>query len=445
MPAGHRRVREPWWETVTEGVVASARITHETGGLDDLTAASPESQRAGVSELLSVPEVEEAYVLSTCNRVEAYVVAPSADAAAPALGRFFAAAPEDVVVQSGHDASLTHLLEVATGLDSVVLGEDQILGQVRTARDDARAAGGIGDLLEPAVEKAIHVGERARAETEINEGVVSLGSAAAKLVAETVGVDGALALVVGAGEMGRLAAESLTAYGAERIVLANRTVERAEAVLADVDVPGDAVGLGSLATVAPRADVVVTATGSAEPLLGPGELGGREQVVVDLGQPRDVDPAAGELPAVTVYDMDDLEAVTRRTRQLRADAAAEVEAMIDEEYERLDGAFKRARADGAIAAMYESAERIKRREVETALTRLESAEAGERAEIVESMADALVGQLLAAPTKSLREAAAEDDMETIAAALELFDPEFGPDGRTADAERADAGVAVEDD
>ncbi len=431
---------------MTDGVVASARVTHETCSVDQLAAASPENQRAGVADLLSSPAVREAYVLSTCNRVEAYVVAPSVDAAAPTLEAFFASVPEEVVVESGHDASLIHLLEVAAGLDSVVLGEDQILGQVRTARDDAIDAGGVGDLLEPAIEKAIHVGERARTETEINEGVVSLGSAAAKLIDETAGVEGALALVVGAGEMGRLAAENLAAYGVGRIVLANRTVPNAEDVLAAVDTPGEAVGLDALATVAPRADVVVTATGSVEPLLGVAELGGREQVVVDLGQPRDVEPAAGELPAVTVYDMDDLESVTRRTRRLRAAAAAEVEAMVHDEYERLDEAFKRARADEAIAAMYESAERIKRREVETALRRLESADADGRAAVVESMADALVGQLLAAPTKSLREAAAEDDVETIATALELFDPAFGPDDRVAaDPGEPGAEVAVEDD
>ncbi|MFC4248120.1 glutamyl-tRNA reductase [Natribaculum luteum] len=411
------------------GVVTSARVTHETGSVDDLAAASPDSQRTGVASLRSLPDVDEAFVLSTCNRVEAYVVASETAVGRAALEEFFADVREDAVVWSDHDESLRHLLSVAAGLDSVVVGEDQILGQVRSAYEDARTTGGIGPMLETAITKALHVGERARTETAINEGVVSLGSAAAKLVSETVGVDGATALVVGAGEMGQLAAQSLVDYGVDEVVVANRTVSNAEDVVADLDADGSTVSLDDLETAAARADVVVAATGSPEPVLEPHHLGEREQVVVDLGQPRDVRPSAAAAPDVTVYDLDDLETVTQRTREQRADAADEVEAMIDREFDLLCEQYKRTRADEVIAAMYESAERVKQREVETALSRLESADdlSEDQKEVVRSMADALVGQLLAPPTKSLREAAAEDDWETINTALQLFDPEFGPE------------------
>ncbi len=412
---------------IDAGVVIGARVTHETGSLDDLAAASPESQHVGVATLLSQPEVSEAYVLSTCNRVEAYVVTPEAEDGAAALEDFFDGVSESAVVYSDHEESLTHLLRVAAGLDSVVLGEDQIIGQVRTAYEDARGAGGIGSMLETALTKAFRVGERARTETAINEGVVSLGSAAALLVAETVGVEGTTTLVVGAGEMGELAAKHLAKYGAEEVVVANRTLSRAEELVDGVDADGTVVGLDDLETVAPDADVVVTATGSTEPVVEPEHLGGREQVVVDLGQPRDVHPDADDHPDVTVYDLDDLEAVTRRTREQRAEAAAEVEAIVEREFDLLTEQYKRARADEVIATMYESAERLKERELETALSRLEATDGftDEQAEIVRSMSDSLVGQLLAPPTKSLREAAAEDDWETINTALHLFDPEFG--------------------
>ncbi len=413
------------------GVVTSARVSHETGSVDDLAAASPDSQRTGVASLRSLPDVDEAFVLSTCNRVEAYVVTSEPAVGRAALEEFFADVRADAVAWSDHDESLRHLLSVAAGLESVVVGEDQILGQVRSAYDDARTAGGIGPMLETAVTKAIHVGERARTETAINEGVVSLGSAAAKLVSETVGVDGATALVVGAGEMGQLTAQSLVDYGVDEVVVANRTVSKAEDVVADLDADGSAVALDDhdLETAAARADVVVAATGSPEPVLEPHHLGEREQVVVDLGQPRDVRPSAASVPDVTVYDLDDLETVTQRTREQRADAAEDVEAMIDREFDLLCEQYKRTRADEVIAAMYESAERIKQREVETALSRLESTDdlSADQEEVLRSMADALVGQLLAPPTKSLREAAAEDDWETINTALQLFDPEFGPE------------------
>ncbi|WP_339102330.1 glutamyl-tRNA reductase [Haloterrigena salinisoli] len=417
---------------ISAGVVTAARVTHESGSVDDLAAASPESQRAAVADLLSVPEIEEAYVLSTCNRVEAYVVGTDAAVGRAALEEFFTGVEDDAVVVTDHDESLHHLLSVAAGLESVVLGEDQILGQVRTAYEDARTTGGIDEMLETAVTKAIHVGERARTETEINEGVVSLGSAATKLAGREIDLDGTTALVVGAGEMGRLAARSLADAGVDDVVVANRTIDHAEHLAAELDVAAEAVPLEALSTVASGADVVVTATGSEEPILESEQLAtdgdvdaGPDRVVVDLGQPRDVDPAADELSTVAVYDLDDLESVTEETREQRSDAASEVESMVDREFELLCDQYKRARADEVIAAMYESAERMKERELETALSRLDGEEFSEQQrEVVEAMADALVNQLLAPPTKSLREAAAEDDWSTINTALQLFDPDL---------------------
>jgi glutamyl-tRNA reductase len=414
---------------IPAGVVTAARVTHDSGSVDDLAAVSPESQRTGVSNLCSIPEVEEAYVLSTCNRVEAYTVATDGAIGRAALEEFFAATNDEALVVSDHDESLKHLLRVAAGLDSVILGEDQIIGQVRTAYEDARTAGGIGPMLERAVTKAIRVGERARTETEINEGVVSLGSAATRLVANDVQLDGATSVVIGAGEMGRLAARSLANAGVDELIVANRTVAHAAHITDEVDADASAVPLQALAAVVDDADVIVAATGSTEPVLEPHHLtDGDEQVVVDLGQPRDVAPAAAELSSVTVYDLDDLESITAETREQRADAAREVESMIDYEFDLLCDQYKRARADEVIAAMYESADRIKERELERARSELEHGSASEQ-DIVEAMADSLVSQLLAPPTKSLREAASQDDWSTINTALQLFDPDFGAGSR----------------
>ncbi|MDJ1432527.1 glutamyl-tRNA reductase [Halostagnicola sp. A-GB9-2] len=415
------------------GVVTGARVTHESGTVDDLATASPESQRSSVAEFLSIPEVEEAIVLSTCNRVEAYVVTGDSAVGQAVLEEFFNETDEDALVRTDHEDSLKHLLRVATGLESVVLGEDQIIGQVRTAYEDARTAGGIGPLLEMAVTKAIHVGERARTETKINEGVVSMGSAAARLATRERSLEGTTGLVIGAGEMGQLAARSLAETGIEELVVANRTVSHAEHLVEEFDIDGRAVPLHSLETVTEQATVIVTATSSDDPLLEQRHLGDREQIVVDLGQPRDVRPNAGALESVTVFDLDDLETVTERTRGQRAEAASKVEAMIEREFDHLRSQYKRARADDVIGTMYESAERIKARELETAISRLED-DRGEglsddQREVVESMADSLVSQLLAPPTKSLRAAAEEDDWRTINTALELFDPDFGSDER----------------
>jgi glutamyl-tRNA reductase len=414
--------------TVGTGVISGASVDIDHATVDELEAATVESQPAGVERLLSVPAVEEAYVLQTCNRVEAYVVTGDAPDGRAALAAFFEGVPDDVLVELGHEESLRHLMRVASGLESLVLGEDQILGQVGDAYEDARTAGGIGRLLEEGVTKAIHVGERARTETAINEGSVSLASAAVTLADEEVGVDGAEALVVGAGDMGRLAAQSLGTR-VEHLYVANRTLERAEHLAETVDADATVVDLADLDDAVERAAVVVTATGSTDYVFEKSTVSDTgETFVVDIAQPRDVQPTVTELPDVTVHDLDALQTVTDENRAQRAEAATAVEEMIDVEFEHLLAQYKRKRADRVISAMYESAERVKAQEVETALDKGDFDE-GQR-EVVEAMADAVVNQLLAAPTKSLRDAAEEDDWSTINTALQLFDPEFGAESES---------------
>jgi len=409
------------------GVVTGVRVTHSTGSVDDVAAASPRDPAAELGALAARDGVREAFVLQTCNRAEAYVVAPDAGTGSAALAEYGAAASDRARVEMGHEESLEHLLRVAAGLDSLVLGEDQVLGQVRDALETAQDVGTVSDILEDAVLKAVHVGERARTETDVNEGVVSLGSAAAERVGDEVDLDGATAVVVGAGEMGMLAARALADRGVARVVVANRTLAHAELVADELDVATEAVPLSALETVLARADVVLSATSSDDLVIDADDLaGGGEHAVVDLAQPRDVDPAAGALADVTVHDLDTLEDLTEETRESREAAAAAVEELVDAELENLLEQFKRQRADEVIAAMYESAEEVKARELETALSKLDL-DAEEEA-VVESMADALVSQLLSAPTKSLRDAAAEDDWATINTALQLFDPEFDADG-----------------
>lgn len=410
------------------GVIAGVRVTHDRADVDAIDAAAPADAEVAVRDLAEGDAIAEAFVLSTCNRIEAYVVTDDPATGRHRLDAFFAGVPLDLVVETGHEASLRHLLRVATGLESMVLGEDQILGQLRRAYEVAREAGTLGPVLNDAILKAIHVGERARTETAINEGAVSLGSAAATLADQRVGLDDATALVVGAGEMGTLAAHALANNGVDRLFVANRTVERAETLAEDVATDARAVGLDAIDDPLASSRVVVAAIDTREPILGDGDLADAgETLVVDLGQPRNVDPAADDHEAVVCFDLDDLESVTDATLARRRAAAEAVESMIDRELDQLLDHQKRRRADEVVAAMYESAEAIKARELETAYARLAASGdlTDDQREVVESLADALVSQLLAAPTKSLRDAAAADDWETIHTALELFDPEFG--------------------
>jgi glutamyl-tRNA reductase len=406
------------------GVITGVSVSHTLATVEEVESAAPADPSAAAQRLAARPGVTESVVLATCNRAEAYVVTDDAADGEAALSDFAPEVREGAVTRLQHEDAIRHLMRVASGLESLVLGEDQIIGQVKDAMGRAREDGTLGPVLEEALLKAVHVGERARTETAINEGTVSMGSAAVELAAHEIDLDDATALVLGAGEMGTLAARAFDGAGVDRLIVANRTVPNAEHVAEDVSVEAEAVALREASEAARDASVVVAATGADEPVLSADELDGTDAVCVDIARPRDIDPAADELDGVVVHDIDDLEQVTEQAHENRRAAAREVESMIDDEHDRLLSSFKRARADEAIRGMYEGAERMKAREVDRAVTKLEAQGdlTEEQRETVEAMADSLVSQLLAPPTKSLREAAGQDDWTTIQTAMELFDP-----------------------
>jgi glutamyl-tRNA reductase len=430
--------------SVDTGVVAGVSVAHGHASVEAIETACTRGQRAAVERLLTRDGIDEAFVLTTCNRAEAYVVADDPERSRAVLREFVEGVPTAAVRELDHEASLCHLLRVACGLESLVLGEAQILGQLRAAVADARGVGAVGPVLDEGLSKALHVGERARTETAIDEGVVSLGRAAVELAAAERELDDASALVVGAGEMGTVAARAL-AESVDTQTVANRTIPHADHIaeqVGDDAVETEAVGLDALPEAVADADVVVSATGSREPVIDYRSLAeAGETFVVDIAQPRDCPPAAADISDVTVRDLDALESVTEDTRERRRAAAERVEAMVDREFDRLMARYKRMRADEVIAAMYESAEQVKHRELRTALSKLDTQGefTDEQRATVEALADSLVGQLLAAPTESLRDAAENDDWATITTALGLFDPEFG-DG-VAPADPAEPGPA----
>ncbi len=420
------------------GVICGVRVSHNRASVEEIELAGQRDSRTVMETLLTRSGITESFAIQTCNRSEAYVVADSAAAGRRALASFAPDVRDGAVVEMSHEESLRHLLRVATGLESLVLGEDQILGQFKRAVEAARGIGALGPMLEAGVTKAIHVGERARNETSINEGAVSIGSAAVRLAEQSVGLDNRKALVIGAGEMGSLIAESLASTSVSEVIIANRTIENAESIAETINSASYAVSLEALTEVLTDASIIMTATGYPEYLIEPADIDDAgETFIIDLAQPRNVHPATADIENAIVQDIDALESITQETEASREAAAREVDAMIDEEFDRLLESYKRQRADEAISGMYEAAEHVKRREVETALEKLETQGTltESQRETISSMADALVNQLLAAPTKSLRDAAAEDDWTTIQTAMTLFDPNFG--GNTPQPDRPD--------
>lgn len=433
-------------QDVLAGVITGVSVSHRTASVETIELAAVEDTQAELASLLNHESVSEAFVLQTCNRVERYVVTERQDVGRAVLEDRLPDLPAEAPRWLSHDPSLEHLLRVGTGLESMITGEDQILGQLRRACEDASRADALGDLLEDAVWKAIHVGERARTETAINDGTVSLGRGAVDLAKANTDLAGATGMIIGAGRMARKAAGALADTPVDQLLIANRTVPHAKHLGEGIEVPATAISLDELPQAMTNVDVVVSATGSHETVLEKPAFDAVEDLVaVDMAQPRDIDPATSEHPGVTLLDLDDIERVTDSTTRARERAAERVETLIENELAELHRQFKRNQADDVLAVMYEGAEAIKRRELADARAELakhrDLSEAEE--DILESFADALVGQVMAAPTKSLREAAEDDDWETIQTALHLFDPGF-PSGDLSMPEQVDEIQEAED-
>lgn len=359
----------------------------------------------------------EAIVLSTCNRTELYLASeqdvPLAERSVAALldlAGDAAAELEPVLYHLGADSAARHLFRVAAGLDSLVPGEGEILGQVRAAYE----AGATGPLLGRLFRQALHVGRRARVETAIGESAASVPAAAAALAQQVFGdLRGRRVLLVGAGKMSEATARNLVSRGAVVQAIANRGEERGEAVARRVG--GRRIELDQLVPELSGADVVVSSTGSAGFVLAPAqaesvlrERRGRPVLFVDLAVPRDVDPALAQVDGCFVYDIDDLEAVVEVSLQGRRGEAVRAERIVAAESERFREWQASLAVVPAIASLRARAEEIRAGELARAGTRLDRLPESER-RLVESLTAQIVNKLLHLPTVRLKEAAVAAD------------------------------------
>ena len=316
---------------------------------------------------------------------------------------------------------------MASGLDSAVIGEHEILGQVRTSWETGAAEGTVGPVLNPLFRHALEVGKRVRTETAISRNITSVSQAAVAMAKERLGgLEGRRVLVVGAGEMGEGLARALHGGGVSEILVANRTWERAVDVAARLG--GVAVRLDELPRHLAEVDVLLTSTGASSVILEHGDLdavvslrGGRDILIVDIAVPRDVDPAAAELDGVTLLDMDDLRAfaeigLAERRREITA-----VQAIVDAELNRyVDESTARSVAP-IVAALRARGNQVSSGELERLVGRLGELDDRQR-EVVEAIAAGIVGKLLHEPTIRLKDAAGTARGERLAEALrDLFD------------------------
>lgn len=391
-------------------------LNHKTAPVElrERFALSGDALRVVLASLHAhLPEV---IILSTCNRLEIYAAAESADDALAIVAGFLAEqqlCAADVLHQRLyclHGSEVAHhLMRVASGLESLVLGETQILGQVAQALRHAQAANSAGALVTRLFSDALHTGKRAQSETGISQHSLSVSDAAVALVRQQTDFAAAHVLVVGAGEMAERAVRALHKHGASRISIVSRTDANAQRLAERFG--AQARGWHELPAALDNADAVITALSVAEPVLDRSTfaaLAPKTRTVVDIGVPRNVAPEVGSLPHVRLYDIDDMQADVHAQVAEKQIVVAQVEALCVEAAEAYGQWWQTRQVVPLITELRQQAETVASLEVEQALRRLPGLN-DEQQEIVAQMAHRIVSKLLHAPTVGLKERAATGD------------------------------------
>jgi glutamyl-tRNA reductase len=414
-------------------------LNHKTAPVEirERLAFGPDILAGALRSLAEDPALSEGAILSTCNRTEIYCVfnGTRRESLADWLGRFHGLEAERIapyLYTHVDRAAVIHLLEVASGLDSMVLGEPQILGQVKSAFQTACDHGTAGKLLGRLFQHTFAVAKQVRTDTAIGSSPVSVAFAAVSLARQIFSdLKDQTALLIGAGETIELAARHLRQQGVGRIVVANRTVERAHALAAEFD--GYAIALTELGSHLPEADIVISSTASPIPVLGKGTVERalkvrkhRPMFMVDIAVPRDIEPEVGDLSDVYLYTVDDLKDVVEdgmRSRQAAATAAREI---IDLHATEFLAWLRSLDAVDLIQDFRRSAETLRDQVLAQARRRLETGKPPD--EVLAFLANTLTSKFLHVPSARLRQAGREGEAELLEAANALFD--LGQERRT---------------
>ena len=371
----------------------------------------------------------EGVILSTCNRTEIYALTNSPDRAADdILGLVSDFHGLDQHILENHTYNLTdadaarHLFRVSSGLDSMILGESQILGQVRTALAAAADARSVHSVMLQLFHGAIGAGRRVREETDVSRSALSVGFAAVKLAESFLGsVSGRRVLLIGAGEAGKLVAQALRTSGVGDITIANRTPERGAEMAKDLG--GQTVPFSDLEDALSRADICIAATEAPEHILSraavesaAGSTPDGSLFLFDLSVPRNIDPAAGTIDGVNLFNIDDLSAIAAENLKGRQAAAEDAEVIVEQEVGRFMAWLDTLEAAPVIRAMRLQADEVRKRELERALREIEGLSEADVAKL-DAMTRSIVNRLLHGPTTTLRDHAGEEFLE---AAREMF-------------------------
>jgi glutamyl-tRNA reductase len=410
-----------------------------------------------LTALAGVPTHTEAAIVSTCNRVELYVGCDDLEAARAGVERFIsefhsvpAADVSPHLYAKTGQAAVQHLFRVAAGLDSLVVGEPQVLGQVKDAFNVASQLGSTGALLNKLFHAAFAAGKRVRSETALSEGAVSVSYAAVALARKIFGdLKGRTVLVLGAGEMGKLTAIHMRSHGISRLIIMSRTPRHAEALAQTID--GVPMPWEQLHAALAESDILITATGASTPIISRALIAQamkarkqRQLFIIDIAVPRDVESEAGDLEQVFLYNIDDLQAVVQENISRRATEASRAEHIVSEEVGRFSSWLNSRGAIPTVVALRQRFETIRQSELRRLEPKLSSLGPEGRAR-VDEITRLLVEKLLINPTEQLKSISDADTVAAYSDALtRLFDLP-GDDRRTTSEEpamsvrRSDAG------
>ncbi len=407
-------------------------LNHKTAPVEmrERLTFGPDVLAAALRRLRDLPGLDEALILSTCNRTELYCVLdarPDDEPVSRWLCEFHGLDLDRVApyLYAHFDReAVRHLLRVASGLDSLVLGEPQILGQVKAAYQGALQCGTTGKLLGRLFQHCFAAAKQIRTDTAIGNNPVSVAFAAVSLAHQIFAdLSQQTALLIGAGETIELAARHLHQHGVGHIIVANRTVERAHALAAPFD--GYAIALTEIPAHLPDADIVISSTASPLPVLGKGTVESalrkrrhRPVFMVDIAVPRDIEVEVGELADVYLYTVDDLEQVVEENRRSRAEAAGQAEEIVDLLTEEFMSWLRSLDAVGLIQDFRRQAEGVRDQVLARARQRLANGQPP--AEVLERLAYELTNKLLHNPSTGLRRAGMDGRSELLDAANELF-------------------------
>lgn len=393
-------------------MILNIRIDHKTADIGKIEESTMKMDEI-FAKIQEDHEVQEHVQIKTCNRAEIYLVMDETP-----LNYHWGG-----LVVEKNEKALEHVLKLSCGLESMIIGEDQILGQLKDAYKTSAKKGYCGHVLGTVFTKAIHVGQAVRKKTRINQGSVSIGSAAVDLAESVLGdLKCKKVLIIGAGKMGTLVAKALVEKHLKAIVVANRTYDRAVCLAKELG--GSAIHFDRLSRAMSDADVVISATGAPHAILtsekvklavNPENL--KKMVMVDIANPRDIEEDVAKL-GVKLYNIDDLRGIADNNKKIRESEAKEAENIIAKELELLEKSLRHLEVEPIIANIRSQAEIIRIRETDKACRMMGDMNGKER--IVDDLTKVVVDRVFSDIIRNLKEAAEHDDEDVLKAAKSLF-------------------------